>query len=102
MAERYRPLSYLCWSKGQVRRWIRYAPEDDFLARNGLKYGQLYGFATDMSETGPTAGVWRDEWHKTAKNGDVVEGKMIAQPWRWDGEVKNFENDGKSFCIPLY
>ena len=76
------------------------APEDDFLARNGLKFGQLYGFAADMSETGPTAGVWRDEWHKTAKNGDVVEGKMIAQPWRWDGEVKNFENDGKSFCIP--
>ena len=71
------------------------APEDDFLARNGFKYGQLYGFATDMSESGPTAGVWRDEWHKTAMNGDEVVGKMIAQPWRWDGQVRNFEHDGK-------
>ncbi|KAL7538869.1 hypothetical protein ACHAXR_008838 [Thalassiosira sp. AJA248-18] len=70
------------------------APQDDFLARNGLKYGQLYGFATDMSETGPTGGIWRDEWHKNATNGDEVVGKMIAQPWRWDGEVKNFEHDG--------
>ena len=80
------------------------APEDDFLARNGLKYGQLYGFATDMSETGPTGGVFRDEWHKTATNGDEVPGKFIAQPWRWDGEVKNFEHDGEfllcwNFCI---
>ena len=74
------------------------APEDDFLARNGFKYGQLYGFATDMSETGPTGGVSRDEWHKTATNGDEVVGKMIAQPWRWDGEVKNFEHDGKWLC----
>jgi len=65
------------------------APEDDFLARNGFKYGQLYGFATDMSETGPTGGVGRDEWHKTATNGAEVVGKMIAQPWRWDGEVRN-------------
>lgn len=71
------------------------APEDDFLARNGLKFGQLYGFAIDMSETGPTGGVWRDEWHKSAVNGDMVPGKMIAQEWRWDGEVKNFEHDGK-------
>jgi hypothetical protein len=68
------------------------APEDDFLARNGLKYGQLYGFAIDMRDgcdgdgAGPTAGVWRDEWHKTAQNGDMVPGKWIAQPWRWDGE----------------
>ena len=73
------------------------APEDDFLARNGFKYGQLYGFATDMSETGPTRGIWRDEWHKIATNGDEVVGKMIAQPWRWDGEVRNFEHDGVFF-----
>jgi hypothetical protein len=66
------------------------APEDDFLARNGLKYGQMYGFAIDMRNTtdavGPTAGVWRDEWHKSAYNGQMVPGKWIAQPWRWDGE----------------
>lgn len=100
------------------------APEDDFLARNGLKYGQVYGFAIDMrNETGavgPTAGVWRDEFHKSAQNGDMIPGKWIAQPWRWDGvgklafsnqasrfprnpltfltsfspEVRNFEHDG--------
>ena len=75
------------------------APEDDFLARNGFKYGQLYGFATDMSETGPTGGVGRDEWHKTATNGAEVVGKMIAQPWRWDGEVRNFEHDGKAMLM---
>ena len=65
------------------------APEDDFLARNGLKYGQLYGFSIDMTEGGPSGGVWRDEWHKTATNGDMVPGKWIAQEWRWDGEGKH-------------
>ena len=34
------------------------APADDFLARNGFKYGQIYGFAIDMTNTtvrsGPT------------------------------------------------
>lgn len=74
------------------------APDDDFLARNGFKYGQMYGFAIDMTNTtastGPTAGVWRDEYHKSAKNGAKIIGKWIAQPWRWNGEVKNFQHDG--------
>ncbi|CAB9514235.1 WGS project CAID00000000 data, contig chromosome [Seminavis robusta] len=74
------------------------APADDFLARNGLKYGQMYGFAIDMRNdtgaVGPTAGEWRDAWHKTATNGETVPGKWIAQPWRWDGEVRNFQHDG--------
>lgn len=74
------------------------APEDDFLARNGLKYGNIYGFAIDMTNTtdstGPTAGEWRDAFHKTATNGDLVPGKWIPQPWRWNGEVKNFQHDG--------
>jgi hypothetical protein len=74
------------------------APADDFLARNGFKFGQIYGFAIDMTNstdsTGPTAGEWRDAWHKSATNGDTVPGKWIAQPWRWDGEVKNFQHDG--------
>jgi len=84
------------------------APADDFLARNGLKYGQMYGFAIDMRNItteatnttnattiqGPTAGVFRDEWHKTATNGNMVPGKWIAQPWRWTGEVRNFQHDG--------
>ena len=76
------------------------AMEDDFLARNGLKYGQMYGFSIDMRNStvngntvvGPTEGVWRDEWHKSATNGDMVEGMWIAQEWRWEGE-------GKRECI---
>jgi hypothetical protein len=72
------------------------APADDFLARNGLRYGNLYGFAIDMKNgTSPSGGLWRDEWHKTAQNGDYVPGKWIAQPWRWDGVVRNFQHDGK-------
>lgn len=70
------------------------APEDDFLARNGLKYGQIYGFAIDMTEDGPTGGAWRDEFHKTAVNGQMVTGKWLPQPWRWNGTVTNFEHDG--------
>jgi hypothetical protein len=78
------------------------APADDFLARNGLKYGQMYGFAIDMrNETdvvGPTAGVWRDEFHKSAQNGDMIPGKWIAQPWRWDGVGKLvWRNSKQSF-----
>lgn len=70
---------------------------DDFLARNGLKYGQIYGFAINMGEQGPTGGLWRDAFHKDASkamNGAKVPGKWIAQPWRWDGKVKNFQYDG--------
>eukprot|EP00986_Skeletonema_menzelii_P002778 scaffold790_cov149-Skeletonema_menzelii.AAC.23 len=71
------------------------APADDFLARNGLKYGQIYGFAVDMNDnTTAPYDLWRDAYHKTAVNGDKVEGKWIPQAWRWDGEVKNFQHDG--------
>lgn len=74
------------------------APDDDFLARNGLKHGQMYGFAVDMRNgtdaTGPTGGEWRDPWHKVARNGQAVPGKWIAQPWKWDGKVRNYEHDG--------
>jgi hypothetical protein len=72
------------------------APADDFLARNGLKYGQLYGFAIDMTVNGPTKGLWRDPFHalNTTKNGDLVRGKWIAQPWRWNGTVTNYAHDG--------
>lgn len=69
----------------------------DFLARNGLKYGQVYGFAIDMSLSGPTGGMWRDDFHRDptkAMNGAKVRGKWIAQPWRWDGTVRNFQYDG--------
>ncbi len=81
------------------------APDDDFLARNGLRYGQIYGFAIDMTEDGPTQGMWRDEFHSNATfayNGAKVEGKWVAQPWKWDGEVRNFEHDGSwDFQLPV-
>jgi hypothetical protein len=73
------------------------APATDFLARNGLKYGQMYGFAINMASDGPTLGQFRDAFHSnpaTNTNGKTVPGKWIAQPWRWDGTVKNFEHDG--------
>jgi hypothetical protein len=73
------------------------APADDFLARNGLRHGYLYGFTVDMSEDGPTGGLWRDEFHRDpekAYNGARVDGWWIKQPWSWDGEVRNFQYDG--------
>jgi len=70
------------------------AKEDDFLARNGLRYGQVYGFAIDMTETGPTGGKWRDDAHVDAPNGFKVPGYFAAQPWRWNGTVVDFQHDG--------
>ena len=64
------------------------APADDFLARNGLRYGKVYGFAVDMSESGPTGGLMRDAFHKPRANGAQVDGKFVAINWQWDGEVK--------------
>jgi len=66
------------------------------LARNGLRYGKIYSFAIDMSEEGPTKGMWRDEFHKDPKmafNGAQVDGHFVADNWQWDGEVKNFAHD---------
>lgn len=70
------------------------APKSDFLARNGLRYGQIYGYTIDMTSEGPTGGLWRDEAHKDAPNGFKVEGYWKAQPWRWDGHVRDFQTDG--------
>merc|ERR550539_685981 len=49
-----------------------------------------------MSESGPTAGLWRDEFHRDAasQNGVQVDGVFTPIDWMWDGEVKNFEHDG--------
>lgn len=63
-------------------------PADDFLSRNGLAYGQLYGFATKPM------GMTRDEYHRSAFNGDMVEGAFYPIDWRWDGVVKPFVEDG--------
>ena len=61
---------------------------ENFLSRNGLAYGQLYGYGV-MNGT-----MDRDAWHRQAANGDVVEGAFYPLEWRWDGEVKNFLYDG--------
>ncbi|EJK67681.1 hypothetical protein THAOC_11255 [Thalassiosira oceanica] len=78
------------------------APADDFLARNGLRYGKVYGFAIDMSESGPTGGLFRDAFHKPRHNGAKVEGKFVPIDWQWDGTVKNFRHDGAwEFQLPV-
>ena len=78
------------------------APADDFLARNGLRYGKVYGFAVDMSESGPTGGLFRDAFHKPRQNGAKVEGKFVPIDWQWDGTVKNFRHDGAwEFQLPV-
>ena len=62
------------------------APEDDFLARNGLRYGQVYGHAIDMSAEGPSSGLWRDAFHKDpelARNGAYVPGYWMPVDWKW-------------------
>jgi len=66
----------------------------DFLSRNGLAYGQNYGFATNVAST--TGGLYRDAWHKdaTRMNGDTVTGGFFPIEWRWNGTVTNFEHDG--------
>ena len=71
------------------------APEDDFLARNGLRYGAIYGYAVDMRPNRRAKGLWRDAFHRnetTAKNGAEVQGRWIKQPWQWDGRVLDFEH----------
>lgn len=42
---------------------------------------------------GATTSVWCNELHKSAQNGDKIEGMWISQQWRWDGEVRNFHHD---------
>jgi len=65
----------------------------DFLSRNGLAYGKVYGFATDVAQT--TGGRFQEDWHKNvAVNGDTVAGGFYPIDWQWDGEVKDFLYDG--------
>jgi len=73
-------------------------PADDFLSRNGLAYGQMYGFAVNTSAMDF---AHRDDWHRTHYNGDILEGKFYPINWRWTGEVQNFDHDGAwDFQIP--
>ncbi|KAL7577324.1 hypothetical protein ACA910_002062 [Epithemia clementina (nom. ined.)] len=69
-------------------------PASDFLARNGLRYGQMYGFATDMTSDGPTGGLWRDAAHEAVGNGYNVPGMFAPINWMWNGEVVDFIHDG--------
>jgi hypothetical protein len=64
-------------------------PATDFLSRNALRFGQLYGFATDTTE-----GVYRDAWHMANVKGAKVAGAYYPIDWKWDGVVKSFEHDG--------
>jgi len=77
-----------------------------FLGKNGLRCGQMYGFATDMSATGANSvdGLYRDAWHKDvakAVKGATVTGKFLPIKWHWGSAaggsptaIKNFEADG--------
>jgi len=68
-------------------------PATDFLSRNGLAYGKVYGFSTDVAST--TGGRYQEDWHKNvAVNGDTVAGGFYPIDWQWDGEVRSFMNDG--------
>ena len=68
----------------------------DFLSRNGLAYGKLYGFSTNMTATGSgTAnGLFMDAYSKVAAPGSTVNGAFYPLDWQWDGEVKSFMHDG--------
>jgi len=62
-----------------------------FMARNGFEYGANYGFAVNCSLVQET----RDDWHKTAQNGDTVQGAFYKMRWtHTPGEVQAFEHDG--------
>jgi hypothetical protein len=62
---------------------------NDFLSRNGLAHGQLYGFATDQAD-----GLFNDAFSKVKPPGTTITGAFYAIDWRWDGEVKPFVHDG--------
>jgi hypothetical protein len=69
------------------------ATSTGFLARNGLAYGKVYGFATDVAQT--TGGRFQEDWHKNvALPGDTVVGAFYPIDWQWDGTVRTFMYDG--------
>ena len=68
-------------------------PATDFLSRNGLAYGKVYGFATDVAQT--TGGRYLEDWHKNvALPGNTVVGGFYPIDWRWNGTVTSFLHDG--------
>jgi hypothetical protein len=68
-------------------------PATDFLSRNGLAYGKVYGFATNVAQT--TGGRYLEDWHKNvALPGNTVAGGFYPIDWRWNGTVTSFLHDG--------
>ena len=68
-------------------------PATDFLSRNGLAYGKVYGFATDVAST--TGGRFQEDWHlNVATNGMQVPGGFYPIDWQWNGTVTSFMHDG--------
>ena len=68
-------------------------PATDFLSRNGLAYGKVYGFATNVVQT--TGGRYLEDWHKNvALPGQTVVGGFYPIDWRWNGTVTSFLHDG--------
>ena len=60
----------------------------NFLEKNGLAYGKVYGFAVENSVAD------RDTFHKGAfrnTTGTITNGVWAATAWQWDGTVKNME-----------
>ena len=92
LPENIHPARFYLGIKGLMEDGSK-AKDSDFLARNGLRYGQIYGYVVDMTENGPTGGLWRDAAHKDAPNGFKVPGYWKATPWRWDGTVRDFYTD---------
>eukprot|EP00930_Biecheleria_cincta_P082155 TRINITY_DN7180_c0_g1_i2.p1 TRINITY_DN7180_c0_g1~~TRINITY_DN7180_c0_g1_i2.p1 ORF type:complete len:807 (-),score=143.12 TRINITY_DN7180_c0_g1_i2:210-2318(-) len=67
-------------------------PASDFLSRNGLAYGKVYGFSTDVTAT--TGGMFIDAYSRVMPPGSKVEGAFYPIDWQWDGTVKSFMHDG--------
>ena len=62
----------------------------EFLERNGLAHGRVYGFAV------PESTADRDTWHvgrDRTRPPAGLSGVFAPTMWQWDGEVKNFEHD---------
>lgn len=67
-------------------------PASDFLSRNGLAHGKLYGFGTDVSAN--AGGMYIDDYSKAMAPGSTVDGAFYPVDWTWDGEVWSFMYDG--------
>ena len=62
----------------------------NFLAKNGLACGEVYGFAV------PSGTTDRDAWHKGNVRdgvGDTVAGVFSRTSWKWNNVVTNFDED---------